>query len=356
MELVMDILDTAAFNHHQDELSWSLTLSLISHPARASVLPILYRTLFLDVKKLKGTPCIGWDGRSHAHRQLAFLSWLIHDSKAPPRRHIKHFIFRHDGDFSATDLRWGDAVNNARFSGLSSSSEGDESEDNSPVCLWKIEHLTVRFQLDARQLHMAGICVAQAHHVKLASPVDGDAANTDLLSRFMSMAVPFHGSRNRGISFYRTWIWQSGDHSQQDLRILSGLVQTELDPSNMRGWPAAAAADVQPNIFIVFDLAEGDGFPWSPTSLFEDVMETLLEYPNAAVVFACKPTFRVGGHTMEDLVTNAAPNLISLESLERIYFSKQTWDRDVEIKDPFVAFTRMVTRGHNPWDHGCKLL
>ena len=59
---------------------------------------------------------------------------------------------------------------------------------------------------------------------------------------------------------------------------------------------------------------------------------------------------------MEDLFTNATPNLISLESLERIYFSKQTWDRDVEIKDPFVAFTRMVTRGHNPWDHGCKLL
>ena len=46
----------------------------------------------------------GWDGRTYGHRSIAFLSWLLCNSSAATRQHIKHLIFWHDTDFKANEL------------------------------------------------------------------------------------------------------------------------------------------------------------------------------------------------------------------------------------------------------------
>jgi len=75
MELILNIMDAAVVQHRRDNLCWSLTLSLVCSTVRATVLPIIYEVIFLDIEADRQRDFVGWDGRTHKHAPLAFLSW-----------------------------------------------------------------------------------------------------------------------------------------------------------------------------------------------------------------------------------------------------------------------------------------
>jgi len=147
MELVLGILDAAIVQHRRTDLFWSLMLSLVCSAVRASVLSIVYETIFLDVKTEKESKFVGWDNRIYQHAQLAFLSWLLNDSTAPPRQHIRHLIFQHNGQFPDDSIKW-----------AGSRGESEHVE-------WPVELLTVRYLSDAACLYHAGLRPRRAVHI-----------------------------------------------------------------------------------------------------------------------------------------------------------------------------------------------
>jgi len=171
IELVLDIIRSAIVQNRMDELPWCLSVSLVCHAVRASALPALYKVLFLSTISAAGHAYTGWDGKEHKHVGPAFLSWLLHDRSAPPRRHIKDLIFRHQGILGRREL-------------LPAHPRAEvEAEE------WSIERLTAEHVQSMDRLHRMGLCPQQTFqigpHMYMGGPLDADlfsALASNLLS------------------------------------------------------------------------------------------------------------------------------------------------------------------------------
>jgi len=155
IELIWSILD-AAIAQHRDALVWSPSLSLVCRSTREFVLPIVYEVVNLKVRDDHEHEFTGWDGRTHQDLHLAFLSWLLHDPTAPPRRHIKHLIFHSNDVSTANALEWSSG---SEIAGTT----GDPGER------LVVERLTVRFRSDASDLYHAGLRPRKTFHICLMS-------------------------------------------------------------------------------------------------------------------------------------------------------------------------------------------
>jgi len=85
IELVLSVVDHAIALHRQEDPERSLSLSLVCRIVRASILPIVYKIVYIDIREKIKRDFTGWDGRIYQRPHFAFLSWLIHDPTGPPR-------------------------------------------------------------------------------------------------------------------------------------------------------------------------------------------------------------------------------------------------------------------------------
>ena len=181
IELVWSILD-AAIAQHRDTLVWSLSLSLVCRRVREFVLPIVYEVVHLNFRDDREHNFTGWDGRTHQDLHLAFLSWLLHDPTAPPRRYIKHLIFDSNGISISDALVWSGGSEIA-------GTIGDPGER------LVVERLTVRLRSDALSLYYAGLRPHKSFNISLTSLQSG------------AVLIPDFKQIARAITLLRQQLW-----------------------------------------------------------------------------------------------------------------------------------------------------
>ena len=188
-ELLLDVLEATARIHRVEDLRWSLSLMLISRAVRRSILPVLYETLALDIRGSGREDCVGWDGRKHAHVQMAFLAWLLNNPDAPPRLYIKHLVFRHYSSWRYAELIW-------------STGGAPATEDG----LWTVDRLTLQFKPDAGRLYKAGLRATHAIHMKLTKKTVYDEP-IHLMADAVAYCLPLGSNSDSDSDSY----WDSGE-------------------------------------------------------------------------------------------------------------------------------------------------
>ena len=339
VELLIPMFDQAARVHRGNHLVWSLSLSLVSHAVRKSILPLVYEQLVIDVHDSKRRPCSGWDASAHIHPQLAFLSWLINDPTAAPRQHVKHLIFRNETIFMASDLAW-DRPAKTR---LEAEVVGGQ---------WSIEHLTVTRISDANKLRVAGLRAKHAHHFDWTS-IEPDHNAVRLFTRLALPHIPRDYAIRQTVGFHlHAWAGQlqkgTTMHSQQ------AIVMRDFSPTTLEYLETTAEMTIGA-VTISLQLVDGDRFQRLPHILLEDVVALMRGRMTVKLVLVASPSYRIGGMTVGRLVTSAPTTLVSPDVRARIRISRSVWDQAIISRDPFLAFSLAVRSGSDPWDIGKPL-
>jgi len=341
MELVLGIMDAAIAQHRRGEFHWSLSLSLVCRTVRASVLPIMYEVIFLDVKSNREGAFGGWDGEVYKHPELAFLSWLLHNPGAPPRQHIKHLVFRHDGDFSEEDLGWAGSL------------------DGSKPAEWPVERMSARYLSDATCLYRAGLRPNRAFHVGSPSN-NSDTMPSDLFSRMTLDVLP--GTQYRTHS--QLWAGKPDDVVQDGEKTTHirqcCMTRSEIDPQ-AAGFILAGelVAGEQPTatILLTVQLVDGDYIQRFPEVLLAGLAAFLKEPGDARIVLACSHKYRIAGQTLADFVRTgaAAANFPQDAFKGRVRVSHFGWTPRLMEDDMFHALAHELRSGGDPWDAGYGL-
>ena len=327
MELVMNVVDAAVVQHRKDDLCWSLTLSLVCRTIRTCVLPALYEVLFLDIRSEREREFIGWDGQTHRHVELAFLSWLLHDPSAPPRRHVKHIVFRHDGQFNGEDIKWIDSRE------ASSSTE------------WLIERLTVRFVLDADGLYRAGLRSRKSFQI--ASPRRRSGSiGVEGFERMVRIIL-----RQLDGSHTHTWATRP-EEVVEDGTVFTGITQSNMTQGEIDPKTGASISEIGAGRRLTVQLEDGDYLQQYPDYLLTGLAAGLSTNLDVQIVLACAADYRIGGQTVVDFIRKAVPTSLPQAAVEgKLRVSHAAPARLVE-SDMFLALAQALQCGGDPWDLG----
>jgi len=332
MELVMDILDTAIVANHVDDICWTLTLSLVCRTVRASVLSIVYETLFLDISLGGDCEYMGWDGGTYLHARLAFLTWLLHDPSAPPRQYVKHLIFRHDSHFNDRQIRW------------------VGPREVPTACEWPLERLTVRFVSDAVDLHRAGMRPQRAFHIDTQSP-----GSEFTLASFLCHIV----DRLPGAGFgmhCQMWASESEDLELEDgiKTRISSLGASRKEINLEKGTYIAASGHAQ----FTIQFEQRDCFQRFPDLLQEGLVQVLTRYPNMSVIFSCDGNYKLKDEPLGEVIRvivlklrTSWPNVS-----DRLWISRAAWTPLIGRIDQFYTLSCILRQGGDPWDRGRPIL
>ena len=327
MELILNIMDAAVVQHRRDNLCWSLTLSLVCSTVRATVLPIIYEVIFLDIEADRQRDFVGWDGRTHKHAPLAFLSWVLHDRTAPPRQHIKQIFFRHDGHFGDEDLDWHDP--------------GEASEP----AAWMVERLTVRFPEDARCLFRAGIRPQKVFHI--GSTAQATNVLMEPLVRMVRIVL------ENGLSHSHIWNRRPKHFEAiKDPNRISQRSQSRYEIDTIIG-------DIIPpkevNRVLTIQLDDGDYLQRSPDVLRQGLAAGLVLGSDVQIILACNASYRIADQTVADFIRGLGTTLqgLSLETVKsRVLVSHAAWVPELVDEEAFCAVANALRCGRNPWSLG----
>jgi len=335
MELVLDILDAALINGRVDDLRWCLSLSLVCRTFRAAVLPVVYEIISFDIRPRDQGSCMGWDGHQHTDVGLAFLSWLLHDATAPPRQHVKHVIFRHEGRFSHKDLGW--------------VCLGVDSEPSE----WPFECLTTRYYQHAKHLFRAGMRPQKMFNMLPSMSRGGTISPlTGIFVRAVKDADAYRTIKTHQL----TWVDEPlPDEASTDARARHAhqtrMMCCEVDPG------AAVfiynAPDQQTRPIHTVQLTAGDYLHQYPNLLLDGLAAAFEHSSGAQVVLACSVDYRIAGQSIGDFLRTAVPTALPREALEgRLRISHTAWTPIVVQDDPFYNLAHAIRCGRDPWDVG----
>ena len=339
IELVLDVLESAALNYRDTDRQWSLSLSLVSRTVRGIILPIVYEVLVIAIESEIGTKCVGWNGREYSHPQLAFLSWLLHEADAPPRQHVKHLIFRHDSDFFATNI------------GRESDDEdGTRRSDNGMVPLrWEIDYLTVRYRLDATELFFAGIRPAHAFRVSVHS------RNIVMTRPHLDLAGLSVQNNHGSVSVHRRFWTSQTTYEGRQRRVSSCAVFAAMDPgsSRMVFIPMNKEDRAAGRFWSTMELGSENGAQELTSELLEEIANLLETISGAEVTLSCGTTYTAaGGVSVEQFIRNTQQSKL-VPHLSRLKVARgSSWDFGLMSKDIYLAFARAVHSGRDIWDRG----
>jgi len=334
MELVLSILDAALINGRVDDLRWCLSLSLVCRTVRAAVLPIVYEVISLDIRTQDRGSFTSWDCHPHTDPKLAFLSWLLHDTTAPPRQYVKHIIFRHDGHFSYKDLGW---------VGMGVDSESSE---------WPFERLTARYHQDIKRLYRAGLRPQKVFHIGPSSEHSGILPSTDMFACAIKEAVLPR----------RLWrhqlAWPGKPHEDKISETASTkraqqtcVLRGEMDPDS-NGFIYNPSGQQAYPVYTV-QLTSGDYLHQYPKLLLDGLMAAFKYSSDAQVILACNIDYRIADQTIGDFIRSAVPATLPREALEgRLRISHAGWTPIVAQDDAFYNLAHTIRRGGDPWDMG----
>lgn len=352
MELVMDILELAVHAHKVDEPFWTISLAQISRAVQETALRIFYEVFVLRIRTTAvDSSFVGWDGREYPDRQLAFLSWLLHNEDAAPRTHVKHLIFLDDRSFTAQNLGR-TAHTQAAYP------DNADAADDGPVAgaIWTVDRLTVRFRVDARELYKAGIRATETYNLGRTSAVEGPSDGR-LLTQFVAGAL-IDNDRGYQRALIRSRTWRTlllplsdvpEDTQAPALFEQQGLLYVRLDPVVMRPLPARVEEGNRRTIPVFFELLTSEQIAQQWHALLDDIVALLLRRLDVEVILVCHRSYQVEGMPLlKFLRTNFGPK----ELLHRIRISPGCWEQDLLLHDPFLAYARMVQAGRDPWDIG----
>lgn len=334
MELVLGILDVALINGRVNDLRRCLSLSLVCHTVRAAVLPVVYETLFLDIKSKAQGKFMGWDGHPHTDAKLAFLSWLLHDPTAPPRRYIKHVIFRDRGDFSYKSLGW-----------IVMGVDCEPSE-------WPFERLTARYHQDVTHLYRAGLRPRKAFGVEPSRGYGGLLSLVNIFAGRIQEADAYGLMKTHDL----TWIGEprpdetSVDDRNRIIHRAHALC-CEVEPSTAAFIRRPSGQQVL-SVHTI-QLTNGDYLHRYPSLLLNGLAAVLECSSNAQVILACSIDYRIAGQTIGDFIRAAAPDTLPTEALEgRIRISHSAWIPIGAQVDQFYNLAHAIRCGGDPWDMG----
>jgi len=291
IELVLHIIRSAIVQNRMDELPWCLSVSLVCHAVRTSALPILYKVLFLSTISAAGHAYTGWDGKEHKHVGLAFLTWLLHDRSAPPRHHIKHLMFRHQGVLGRGELL-----------PAHPRAEAEAAE-------WPIQRLTVEHVDSMYSLRRMGLRPQQTFqigpHMYAGSPLD-----TDLLSTLDSYIL------SERLGRVHVQAWPAGIQEE----YLGGETHPRLrldyiacnDVSSISADASLTSMPQKLEITLTIHFVEGDYLQQYPKLLLTGITELMSMIPVGPVILACGTDYRIAGQPMADFIHNGEGGIFRL--------------------------------------------
>jgi len=331
LELILAIVDAAIAQHRVDNIYWCLQLSLVSHTIRAHVLPLAYDFLFLKTTERLAGSFTGWNGQTHKHLQSAFLSWLLHDPNAPPRRHIKHLVFTSDSFYDEEDLNWG----------------GPRTDVEPSKPLWPIEQLTCRYYGDMMGLYCVGIQPRKMLLVGITPHDDKDISPRDVFTRLL-LTTPV-GSHNQ--------VWTEEPEKSQGGGFTTRLKQQTATRREIHFTKAHRVATATPKrdsatMVLTIQLSEGDYLHNFP-NVFLMGLEDVLQCTKAEIVLACNVDYRVTGQTVAKFIHGSTQRSVSAEVVKaRVRISHKAWLPRDTTEDLFTTLVKAELRGHDPWDTG----
>jgi len=331
LELILAIVDVAIVQNRVDNIYWCLQLSLVSHTIRAHVLPLAYDFILLKTTERLAGSFAGWNGQTHKHSQSAFLSWLLHDPNAHPRRHIKHLVFTSDSFYDEDDLNW----------------DGLRTDNEPSKQLWPIEQLTCRYYGDMMGLYRAGLQPRKMLLVNIGTHDDKDVFPHDIFARLL-FTTPV-GSHNQ--------VWTEEPEKSEGSGFTTRLTQQRATRREIHFTNARPVATTTPGrdsatMILTIQLCEGDYLHHFP-DLFLDGLEDVLQRTKADIVLACNVDYRVTGQTVAELIHGATQRSLPAEAINgRLRISHKAWlPRDI-VEDLFATLVKAELRGHDPWDTG----
>ena len=283
-ELMLQILDAAVLLQRDHDRSWSLSLSLVCRAVRSSIMPMLYEVLVLAIRP--SGPA------SWSDRRLKFLSWLLHDREAAPRRHVRHLVFTHGGSFWLTppeSVFPEDVVQDL-----------EEPE----MANWYIEQLTVRYREDAKQLFDIGLRPRVINEV--VPHVATRSESSHPVAALVRSALGIHDVTIP--SRVRCWSWVGNERNKDDIGC---IVHCILDPSadmQPKRLPRRREKNGERSRFVMLELGTSDGALPLTYVLLDDIAN-LLSTRLLRVTFSCDATYQVRGKTVEQFVKDAVPVL-----------------------------------------------
>jgi len=330
MELVLAIVEAAILQHRVDNISWCLKLSLVCHAFRASVLPLAYEFHFLDVSESQAGEFIGWDGRTRKYSQTAFLSWLLHDPTAPPRRHIKHLIFSVNEHYVHRDMPW----------------DGPQAGDTASKSRWPIEQLTSRDYPNAWNLYCAGIRPQKSRLLELM-PYDYEEVVPVDIFTYLIEPTPL-GSH----SHIRTDEPVKSENGTFIDEILQERVtrRERFLTKRERAASATAAGTEAVTTVLTIHLHVGDYLHHFPDQFLEALLAVLVQRTDVEVVLACNVDYKIIGRTLAEFIHAAALPADAVKT--RLRISHKAWMPRKAAEDLFVALVKAELRGDDPWDGG----
>jgi len=331
LELILEIIRLAVVEHRDTNCVWTLSLSLVSHAVRTCALPLLYETLYIDIRDNgQVVPTVRCNGELYRHRGLSFLRWLMNNDDAPPRQHIKHLIFRYDASFRPDLL-------------------GPKLR----VVPWPLNHLTVEFVNDARSLWEAGLRPQRVHWTRALSRVARPFKSHTTF--FQGINAPTNG--RVCVRIILSSMPSSEGSSTEQLLFCKRVVTRELDPR--KDFTDITVSDVERGHFIFIDM---------PHNLF--AKSTVVKF--AHIIWAALRTTQNGAETSMVILCpqkhgNFAASLrqVLLSSfgaeaveLRKLWIRFERFEEHERLADEtyYHAFARAFQGNRSPWDTGVRLL
>ena len=335
VELFLDVLNHAIIQHRRDELYWTLSLSLVCRTARNLVLPIFYEVLFIDIGLVPEGVFTGWDGREYKHAQLALLSWLLHDSSAPPRQHIKHLVFRHEGSFNIDDITW---------DGPGSGSKSAE---------WLLERVTVRYLTDMECLYAAGLRPRRAFYIGTPDGIKGEMP-CDLFSTTILNELPLAERRLHSLLRASAPEEVTEDDGRTSIRIKHQYIACcEIEPETTDFISDHPPADDAGPILLTVRLFDDDYFQRFPELLLAGLAAFIREIRNARMVLVCGADYKIASLSLVDFIRAAVPATLPQDAVQgRIRICDTGFTLLPYTNDFFGALASELRCGGDPWGPG----
>jgi len=336
IELVLRILELLASETRDSNQAYAHSLLLISRTARTSILPILYEELRIQFG-FYDSNSEGWDGRTYQHPALAFLSWLLCNPSAPPRKHVSCITFQYRRAFGASEL-----------AGSAYGREARSSNDGRPPPHWIVKDLIIPDISHGHELLKAGLHARTMHYLRESTAVDT-----------RHIAALFHGAQQviKG-TFTRNYcrIYTQNSRSKNSwMDLVAALVYQEFKPANSKIGGHAVPPD-QRGAVVFFDLGLQEGFGSLSPSIMKEIGQVLTadwnhQYP-VVLVLPSNATEK----ELQDTVCVLRQSDTLSAFYDQLSVARSSWPNRVLMREgPQIAFARVLLQGINPWDTGCRL-
>jgi len=340
LELVLRIINILALDIRDYAPAYARSLFLISRAVRQSLLPLLYEV----VSTMATEPhlIIGWDGRPHTHPALSFLSWLLCNPSAEPRRHVKSLIFCHSYNFYPHEL------------GLAGNTEPPEELS----CQWLLDNVIATHQWDARQLKLAGIHARAAHSL---NGIMVDGLGTSIGRGVVVFAVQLWDNAPQGRHYIRLFTepaWdplspvpRSSFREISDIRS-NAFLYRELDPQ--RQYDIREVPKDSRGVFIFIDLGSGDGFG-EFSGVFLDEIALIFEKDTNAVFHVVLVYPKSEKDIVVDGVAEKLRAHCGAQVHSRLWIARSSTDRRLMTQDHHLWVARAIQQGIDPWETGRRV-